>query len=118
DAHLALEARRAVVVCTGSSAQVPGIPGLAEARPWTSREATEATSVPASLLVLGGGVVGCEMATAYADLGSRVTVIESGDRLLGPMEPIAGDAVAGALADRGVACRLGATATRVRRDDA
>ncbi len=113
---LALEARHAVVVCTGSKALVPGIPGLAEARPWTSREATEATSVPGSLLVLGGGVVGCEMATAYADLGARVTVIEADDRLLGPMEPVAGETVARVLGGRGVAFRLGAKAASVRRD--
>ncbi|MPV49625.1 pyridine nucleotide-disulfide oxidoreductase [Pseudactinotalea sp. HY160] len=114
---VALEARLAVVVCTGSRAIVPGIPGLAEARPWTSREATSARAVPGSLIVLGGGVVGCESACAYADLGADVTVIEA-DRLLGTLEPVAAEHVRSALAARGVRFHTGATATRVTRDDA
>ncbi len=60
-----VEARAAVAVATGSSALIPPIEGLAEAKPWTSREATSATEAPGRLIVLGGGVVGAEMATAY-----------------------------------------------------
>ena len=73
-----LTARHAVAVCTGSSAAVPPIDGLREIAPWTPREATSAKSVPARLVIVGGGVVGCEMATAWSALGSRVTLWSSG----------------------------------------
>jgi dihydrolipoamide dehydrogenase len=75
-----LHALRAVVIATGSGAAMPPIPGLAKSRPWTNREVTTARKIPGRLLVLGGGVVGVEMAQAYATLGSRVTVIEAGER--------------------------------------
>lgn len=110
-----LEARSAVAVCTGSAALVPPIDGLAAAKPWTSREATGARSVPGRLIVLGGGVVGSEMATAYASLGSRVTVVARSG-LLGGMEPFAGELVADALRSTGVDVRLGAAITAVRRE--
>ncbi|MFE4603920.1 FAD-dependent oxidoreductase, partial [Kitasatospora indigofera] len=68
-----LTARHAVAVCTGSRAVLPeGVPGLAEARPWTSREATASPKVPGRLVVVGGGVVGVEMATAWRALGAEV----------------------------------------------
>jgi pyruvate/2-oxoglutarate dehydrogenase complex dihydrolipoamide dehydrogenase (E3) component len=67
-------ARHAVAAVTGSTALLPDVPGLAEARPWTSREATSAKSIPQSLVVVGGGVVAAEMATAYQQLGSTVTL--------------------------------------------
>ena len=66
-----LEARTAVVLASGSSAVVPPIDGLRESAPWTNREITTTERVPASLVVLGGGVVGVEMAQAFATLGSR-----------------------------------------------
>ena len=110
-------ARRAVVVATGSEPVVPDVPGLGGVNPWTSREATAADRVPASLAVIGGGVVAAEMATAYADLGSRVTLVVRGSRLLPSAEPFAGDAVAGALVARGVDVRFGTRVERVARDD-
>ena len=113
--HL-LAARRAVVIATGSAAALPPIPGLAEARPWTNREATTASAIPRRLVVLGGGVVGVEMAQAYATLGSRVTVIEAEERLLPREEPFAGEELRQALAGRGVDVRTGVRATAVRRD--
>ena len=64
------EARRAVVIAVGSAAAIPPIPGLADAQPWTNREATTAGTDPAAPVVLGGGVVGVEMAQAYASLGA------------------------------------------------
>ena len=67
-----LVASPAVVVATGSGPVVPPIPGLEDARPWTNREATTAKAVPESLVILGGGVVGVELAQAWASLGSRV----------------------------------------------
>jgi dihydrolipoamide dehydrogenase len=110
-------ARHAVVVATGSEPVVPGIPGLAEAQPWTSREATAVKDVPARLAVLGGGVVGVEMAVAYRDLGSEVTLLVRGDRLLTGAEPFAAEEVAAGLRDLGVDLRFGTSTTRVARDD-
>src|SRR5262245_38424911 len=109
-------ARRAVVIATGSAAAMPAIPGLAEASPWTNREATNASAIPGRLLVLGGGVVGVEMAQAYATLGSRVTVIEAEQRLLPREEPFASDDVCQALRGQGVDVRTGVRAVAVRRD--
>ena len=87
----AIEARHAVVLAVGSDAAIPPVPGLREAKPWTSREATNADKVPERLVVLGGGVVACEMAQAYRGLGAReVAIVELMDRLLGRTEPFAG----------------------------
>ncbi|HYY11386.1 MAG TPA: NAD(P)/FAD-dependent oxidoreductase, partial [Kineosporiaceae bacterium] len=100
----------------GSDAAIPPVPGLREAKPWTSREATSAEHVPERLVVLGGGVVACEMAQAYRGLGAReVTVIELGERLLGRAEPFAGEMLATALRDMGVDVRLGVRTTQVER---
>ncbi|TFV64949.1 UNVERIFIED_ORG: NAD(P)/FAD-dependent oxidoreductase [Bacillus sp. AZ43] len=111
-----LTARHAVAVCTGSTAAVPPVDGLADVDPWTPREATSAKEAPARLLVLGGGYVGCEMATAWQALGSRVTLIQRNERLLPEAEPAAGEAVAAALRARGVDVRLGTDVTAARRD--
>ncbi len=110
-----LRARDAVAVCTGSAALLPDVPGLADAAPWTSREATAVQQVPASLAILGGGVVACELATAFASFGTRVTLIARSG-LLGGFEPFAGDAVAASLRDAGVEVRTRARAQRVDRD--
>jgi len=107
-----LAARRAVVVAVGSTAAVPPVPGLAELSPWTNRAGTTAREVPGRLSVLGGGVVGCELAQAWATLGARVTLIEAGPRLLGREEPFAGEQVGDALRDRGVDVRLGVAVER------
>lgn len=76
--HHVLTARHAVVVSTGSRALLPDIPGLVGAKAWTSREATSAHRVPGRLAVVGGGVVGVEMATAWQALGSQVTLLVRG----------------------------------------
>ena len=110
-----LTARRAVVIATGTEAIVPPIPGLREARPWTNREAVTAKEVPPSLVVLGGGTVGVEMADAFASFGSRVTVIEAGPRVLAREEPFAGDEVCAAFADAGIEVRADTRATAVSR---
>ncbi|TQN43974.1 dihydrolipoamide dehydrogenase [Blastococcus colisei] len=112
-----LTARHAVAVCTGSMSATPPIDGLADVDPWGPREATSAKEAPGRLLVLGGGYVGCEMATAWQALGSQVTVLQRGDRLLEGMEPAAGDAVARSLRDSGVDVRLDTDVTAARRDD-
>lgn len=111
-----LVARHAVAVCTGSAALLPDIPGLADIEPWTSREATAVQSIPGSLAILGGGVVGAEMATAFASLGSEVTIIARSG-LLGGIEPFAGEIVADSLRERGVTVKTGVDATAARRDD-
>ena len=110
-----LRARRAVVIATGSDAAMPPIPGLAEATPWTNRAATTSGVVPRRLLVLGGGVVGVEMAQAYASLGSAVTLVEGGPRVLSREEPFAGEAVRAALAEHGVTIHSGVRVTSVAR---
>lgn len=111
-----LRARHAVAISTGSDAVIPPIDGLREAAPWTSREATSAEELPESLAVIGGGVVAVEMATAYAALGSTVTVIARSG-LLGGMEPFAGERVAAGLKELGVDVRTSTGTTSVRRHD-
>ncbi|MGV8976665.1 MAG: dihydrolipoyl dehydrogenase family protein [Cellulomonas sp.] len=111
-----LRARHAVVVATGSEPVLPDVDGLAGAAPWTSREATSAQEVPASLTILGGGVVAVEMAVAYTDLGASVTVLVRGHRLLAQAEPFAGRQVAGSLGALGVDLRTGVAVTAVRRE--
>ena len=111
-----LVARKAVVVATGSAAAIPPVPGLAESRPWTNIEATTAKQVPGRLAILGGGVVGVEMAQAWAALGSRVTLVHRGDRLIEREEPFAGEQVADALRDYGVDLRFGTSVVAVARN--
>lgn len=111
-----LRARHAVAISTGSDAVIPPIDGLREASPWTSREATSAEELPESLAVIGGGVVAVEMATAYAALGSRVTLLARSG-LLGGMEPFAGQRVTAGLEELGVDVRTNTGTTAVRRGD-
>jgi pyruvate/2-oxoglutarate dehydrogenase complex dihydrolipoamide dehydrogenase (E3) component len=110
-----LRARRAVVLAPGSAAAMPPIPGLREAKPWTNREATTAKAIPGSLLVLGGGVVAVELAQAYATLGTRVTILEAAERLIGREELFAAELVREALEEAGVEVVLGAHAASVQR---
>jgi pyruvate/2-oxoglutarate dehydrogenase complex dihydrolipoamide dehydrogenase (E3) component len=94
---------------------MPPIDGLAAAEPWTNREATTAKAIPASLLVLGGGVVAVELAQAYASLGARVTIVETLPRLISHEEELASELVREALERDGVEVVLGAKATAVER---
>ncbi|MGY1842257.1 dihydrolipoyl dehydrogenase family protein [Modestobacter sp. SYSU DS0875] len=114
--ELVLTARHAVAVCTGSRAAVPPVDGLADVRPWTPREGTSAKEAPGRLLVVGGGYVGCEMATAWQQLGSQVTLLQHGERLLPHLEPAAGEAVVDSLRELGVDVRLGTEVRTARRD--
>ncbi len=111
-----LVARRAVVVATGSGAAMPPIPGLSEASPWSNREATTAKAAPASLVVLGGGVVGVELAQAWSSLGTRVAIVEGSERLISREEPFASEQVEAALREAGVDVRTGAKAVAVSRN--
>jgi len=111
-----LVATKAVIVATGSSPLMPPIDGLKEAKPWSNREATTAKQVPERLTILGGGVVGVEMAQAWSSLGSQVTLIEAGERVLAREEPFASEDVETALTANGVDIRKGAKAAAVRAD--
>ncbi|HST55785.1 MAG TPA: FAD-dependent oxidoreductase [Solirubrobacteraceae bacterium] len=110
-----LRARKAVILAPGTGASIPPIPGLREARPWTNREVTLAEAIPPSLLVLGGGVVGVEMAQAYASLGAQVSLVEAGERLIAGEEEFASQEVLESLTAAGVEVLLGVEATAVRR---
>jgi pyruvate/2-oxoglutarate dehydrogenase complex dihydrolipoamide dehydrogenase (E3) component len=110
-----LVARRAVIVATGSGPVVPPIPGL-EAGWWGNREATTAKAAPESLVVLGGGVVGVELAQAWASLGTRVAILEGGPRLIAREEPFASQQVETVLRDAGVDVHIGNEAVAVRRE--
>jgi pyruvate/2-oxoglutarate dehydrogenase complex dihydrolipoamide dehydrogenase (E3) component len=112
-----LTARTAVVVSCGTSAAVPPIEGLGEAAPWTNIEATSAKQLPRTLLVLGGGPIGAELAQAFKRLGSEeVTVIEGGPRLLAREEPFAGEQLQAAFEAEGITVVTGAHMTSVRRE--
>jgi pyruvate/2-oxoglutarate dehydrogenase complex dihydrolipoamide dehydrogenase (E3) component len=109
-----LLARKAVVVATGSGAAMPPIDGLASVSTWNNRDATTAKDVPESMVVLGGGPVGSELAQAWSTLGTRVSLIEGEDRLLPKEEPFAGEQVAESLRDAyGIDVRTGVLADRV-----
>lgn len=113
-----LEARRAVIVATGTTATIPPIPGLAEAKPWTNREATTAQAVPKCLLVIGGGPVGCELSQAYRALGAEVTLIESAPHVLAREDPFAGEILCDVFADQGIVVHRDAKVASVRREGA
>jgi dihydrolipoamide dehydrogenase len=104
----------AIVVATGAEAVVPPIPGLADAGYWTNREATDLTEVPASVVTIGGGVVGVELGQFLARFGSRVTIVQGPDRLADREAPELGDALAKILEADGIELQLGARATGVR----
>jgi pyruvate/2-oxoglutarate dehydrogenase complex dihydrolipoamide dehydrogenase (E3) component len=109
---LSLHARQAVVVATGTRAVV--LDSLAGVDPWTSREATSAHAVPGRLVIVGGGVVGCEMAAAWSALCAEVTLISRGP-LLERLPGFAGDFVAAGLRDAGVDVRIGIDVTGATR---
>jgi pyruvate/2-oxoglutarate dehydrogenase complex dihydrolipoamide dehydrogenase (E3) component len=108
---------RHIVVATGSEPVIPPIPGLAAAGGvWTNREATGARQVPRSLVILGGGPVGVEMAQAFAALGTTVDLVEGMDHVL-PREPRAlGEALAAAISSERLRIHLGQRAARVGHD--
>jgi pyruvate/2-oxoglutarate dehydrogenase complex dihydrolipoamide dehydrogenase (E3) component len=112
-----LRADRAIVVATGTSAAIPPIPGLADTPFWTNREAIEAKELPDSLVVLGGGAIGLELAQVFARFGVDVDVVEMSERLLPVEEPEAGDVLADVLTAEGLTIRTGASASAVRFED-
>jgi dihydrolipoamide dehydrogenase len=114
-----LIASRAVVIATGSGAAMPPIEGLDSVTAWNNRDGTTSKQVPESMVVLGGGPVGSELAQAWSTLGTRATLIEGAERLLSREEPFAGEQIAEALRERhGVDVRTGSLAKRVAQVDA
>ncbi len=111
-----LRARHAVAVCTGSRAALPPLPGIEELGPWTSREATSARKPPRRLAVVGAGVVGVEMATAWQALGSQVVVLAREEGLLPRMEPFAGEMVTEQLREAGADVRFGVSVLAAERE--
>ena len=113
-----LNARRAVVVATGSGAAMPPIDGLDTVRAWNNRDATTAKHVPPSMVVLGGGPVGAELSQAWSTLGTKVVLVEGEERLLPREEPFAGEQVADSLRDAyGIDVRTDTRADRVAATD-
>ena len=103
-----------VIVAAGSEPFVPPIPGIDDVSYWTSREATSTRDLPSSLVILGGGVVGVEMAQVFVRFGVRVTLVEGGERILSRDHPLTSKAVADQLEEEGLVLRTGVTAQRVR----
>jgi pyruvate/2-oxoglutarate dehydrogenase complex dihydrolipoamide dehydrogenase (E3) component len=112
-----LRARVGIVVANGTAPAIPPIDGLRGTPYWTNHEAIEATQTPKSLVVLGGGAVGCELAQVFARFGSEVTVVEALPRLLATEEPEAGDLLRRTFEDEGIAVRTGTTISRVRSEN-
>ncbi|MFC5751986.1 dihydrolipoyl dehydrogenase family protein [Actinomadura rugatobispora] len=112
-----LRARRGILVNIGTDPVAPPIDGLAGTPYWTNREAVRATEAPGSLLVLGGGVVGVEMAQAFSRFGSRVTVVEVADRLLIQDEPESSQLIARVFEKEGITVRTGAKVAAVRHEN-
>jgi pyruvate/2-oxoglutarate dehydrogenase complex dihydrolipoamide dehydrogenase (E3) component len=114
-----LRARRAVVVATGTRAAVPPVKGLDRVQPWDNRDVTTAKQIPQRLLVLGGGVVGAEMAQAYRRLGAaEVTVVEAGERMLSRYEPWVGNVLSDVFAGEGITVLTGSRASSAARSGA
>jgi pyruvate/2-oxoglutarate dehydrogenase complex dihydrolipoamide dehydrogenase (E3) component len=105
---------RNVIVAVGSRSKIPPVPGIDQVPVWTNRQATLARELPRSLLVLGGGPTGCELAQVYARFGVPVAIVQSGDRLMPTDHPRNSETVADALRDDGVDVRLGVRAIGAR----
>ena len=103
-----------LIVAAGSEPFVPPIPGIDDVPYWTSREATSTRELPSSLVILGGGVIGVEMAQVFVRFGVRVTLVEGGERILARDHPLTSKAVADQLAEEGLVLRTGVTAQRIR----
>ncbi|MCL4422048.1 MAG: NAD(P)/FAD-dependent oxidoreductase [Actinobacteria bacterium] len=110
-----LVASQAVVIATGSLPALPPIAGLQEARPWTTKDATSAKVLPERLVILGGGVAGCELGQAWASMGSRVTILEMADRLLPGYEPVCGQLLAQSMERSGIDVRTGVAVVSAER---
>ncbi|MBV9334547.1 MAG: NAD(P)/FAD-dependent oxidoreductase [Solirubrobacterales bacterium] len=114
-----LHAREAVVIATGTTASIPPVDGLAEARPWTSRDVTNLTEVPGRVAMIGGGVVACEATTWLQGLGAReITMIEPEAALLAHLEPFVGELIAERFRELGIEVLLRTRVDAVERPSA
>jgi pyruvate/2-oxoglutarate dehydrogenase complex dihydrolipoamide dehydrogenase (E3) component len=111
-----LRARRGIVLNPGTAPAVPPIPGLHGTPYWTNREAMEATAVPASLVVLGGGPIGVELCQVFSRFDARVSVVEMADRLLAVEEPESSALLAEVFEREGIDVHTGVSAARVSHD--
>lgn len=102
-----------LLLCTGSETVIPPIPGLSETAYWTSREALLSKELPASLVIIGGGVIGMEFASFFNSLGVEVQVVEMLDKILGPMDRELSEMLQAEYAKRGVKFYLGHKVTGV-----
>ena len=102
-------ATKGIVVNTGTTPSAPPIPGLADTPYWTNRDAVRLTELPSSLIVIGGGAIGCELAQVMAFFGVRVTLVEVVDRLVALEEPEASEALERAFAETGIQVLTGAS---------
>ncbi|MCD9196803.1 dihydrolipoyl dehydrogenase family protein [Aeromicrobium wangtongii] len=105
-----------VVLNTGTAAAVPPVHGLADTPFWTNREALEAEAAPASMIVIGGGSIGVELAQAFARFGTEVTVLEVGPRILAVEEPETSELIAGVFEAEGIGVHAGITIDAVAHD--
>lgn len=106
-------ARRGIVIATGSKPVVPPIPGLSEVAYWTTHDAIQADPLPESLIILGGGAVGCELGQVLSRFGVDVTIVEGGERILSREEPEASEIVAAVLEKEGATLITGAMVEKV-----
>jgi pyruvate/2-oxoglutarate dehydrogenase complex dihydrolipoamide dehydrogenase (E3) component len=106
-------ATKGVVINTGTAPSAPPVPGLADTPYWTNRDAVQLTELPSSLIVIGGGAIGCELAQVMALFGVRVTVVEVADRLVALEEPEASEALEKAFAETGIQVLTGASIASV-----
>lgn len=95
-------ASRGVVLNTGTTAAAPPIPGLDGTPYWTNRGILETETAPASMIVIGGGPIGIELAQAFSRFGTEVTVLEVGDRILSVEEPESSEVLAGVFEAEGI----------------
>lgn len=102
-----------LLVCTGSESVIPPIPGVNETEYWTSREALQSKELPASLIIIGGGVIGMEFASFFNSMGTEVQVVEMLDKILGPMDKELSDMLQVEYAKRGVKFYLGHKVTGI-----
>lgn len=109
-------ARRGIVLNTGTEPNIPPITGLADTPYWTNRDAMRLETLPASLAILGGGAIGCELSQVFARFGVRVTVIEAAPRLLPLEEPESSQLVEEAFREEGITVHTGLPASAVSHD--